>query len=187
MKINLLHSASKYLRKPNSFGFSLLEMLIVTTLTVLIVVTGTSLFLTTILGGGRANTTTIVKNNGDYALGQMEYLLRNAIELLPTDVADPSSDCYLNMPAIRFKLIDQGETTLFAENEKIASNSGVYLTSDEVSVVGSPSFDCTRSADEAITSVRISFTLRRGEVGLDRQSETEEQTFSTIVNMRTFR
>ncbi len=175
-----------FLRKKTIFsgGFTIIEMLIVTTLTVLLVVTGTSLFLTTIVGGGRANTSTVVKTNGDYALGQMEYLLRNSIALVPLNPADLTSACAENMSQIRLKLIDQGITTLFSEAGKIASNSGIYLTSDSVQLVSGPEFDCSRSADRAITTIRISFTLRKGQAGTDRLSEIQQQAFSTSVTVR---
>lgn len=165
-------------------GFTLVEMLIVTALTVLLIVAGTSLFISTILGGGRANTSTIVKTNGDYALGQMEFLLRNGTKLLPLVPSDPSSACYQNMDSIRVQSADREITTFFTENNKIASNSGVYLTSDEVTVVNRLDFDCLQSPDRSVSTVQINFTLSKGQEGVDRVSDIQEQTFSTTVTLR---
>lgn len=168
----------------NSSGFSLLEILIATALTSILIIAGTALFVSTIIGGGRANTTALVKNNGDYALSQIEFLLRNATELLPIDPLNPNSACQSGMSSIRFRSIDEGVTEILAENQKIASNSGIYLTSDAVELTSGPTFDCYRTADQAITSITVTFGLKRGDLATNRVSEVLEQEFSTTVSLR---
>lgn len=168
-------------------GLTLVEMLIVTTLTVTIILVSTSTLLTAMLGSGRVSQSSEVKSNGDYALSQIELLLRNAIVLLPNDF---SQTCQNNMDQIRFRSLDEGVTTLFGEDDggvtKIASNSGIYLTSNSVNVTSGPRFDCVRSDDLVVNTVKVSFTLGKGQAGVDRPGEVIEETFETTVTLRNF-
>lgn len=177
--------------KNNSAGFSLLETLIVATLSVMVIMAATSLFLMTMISSSKTNNISVVKSDGDYAIGQMEFLLRNAVTLLPNDESDPSSPvCQNGMSQIRFRSIDGGETTLFTEtdngSDKIASNSGIYLTSDSTILVDPPVFNCTQSPDRGVSTVEVNFTLGKGVEGQDRESELVEQEFRSTVTLRSF-
>lgn len=171
----------------NRLGITLIEMLIVVTLTVLLTTAAAAMLYSTIHSGGQANNLSLVKTNGDYALSQMEFLLRNAITLEPNTLGQT---CSLGMNEIRARSRDEAITRYFRENdngiEKIASNSGRYLTSDAVRVVSGPVFDCTQSEDNAVQTVTISFTLAKGVAGQDRVSEVIQEDFATTVTMRKF-
>ncbi len=163
-------------------GFTLIEITIVAGLTTMLVLAGVALLLSSIVSTGRTNSVQFVKENGDYALGQMEFLLRNAVEL--------QSTCTTNLNQITLRSMDNGITTLMAETDggitKIASNSGVYLTSDAVQLTAGPRFDCYQSSDGLIQTVKVSFTLQRGTTGVDRDSEVTTQSFQTTVTLRNF-
>lgn len=163
-------------------GFTMIEITIVAGLTTMLVVAAVALLLSSIVSSGRTNTLQFVKENGDYALGQIEFLLRNATDIL--------GSCTSSMNQITVRNIDGGVTTLMREEQngvaKIASNSGRYLTSDAVILVAGPTFDCYQSPDGLIRSVTAAFTLRRGEVGIDRASEVLSQDFQTTVTLRNF-
>ena len=168
-------------------GITLIEMLIVVTLTVLLTTAATAMLFSTIISGGQSNSLSIVKTNGDYALSQMEFLLRNAISLEPNG---SGQTCASGMSEIRLRSRDEAITALFRENDngvdKIASNSGKYLTSDSVRLVSGPTFDCAQSEDNAVQNVNISFTLGKGISGQDRVSEVIQQDFKTSVTLRKF-
>jgi prepilin-type N-terminal cleavage/methylation domain-containing protein len=168
-------------------GFTLLELLIVVSLVVILMLSATSLFLTFLIGNSKSNAIQTVKNEGTYALSQMEFLIRNAINIAPN-----SSDvsCGEDMNEFVIVSIDGNSTTFFAEEDngvdKIASNSGVYLTSDEVELVAGPEFDCAQASGSNQSYVNVSFTLRKGSPGVDQATEIVEQQFETSVNIRSF-
>ena len=174
-------------------GFTLIELLIVVTLTVMLMLSASALFMTFLISGGKANTIQLVKNEGDHALNQMEFLLRNAIELQPNpaSVPNPGQTCLTTMNAISFKSLDGGVTTLYAQTDtdnklKIASNSGIFLTSGNVTLTGQPTFSCATSSDDRIKYVTITFTLRKGTPGVDQARDIVEQTFRTGVSIRSY-
>lgn len=163
-----------------------MEMLIVVTLTSMLILAATSMLLTTFISSGRTSAVAAVKSNGDFAITQMETMLRNAIEVLPND---SGQTCQTGMTQFRFKSIDESITTLGTESSdgviKIASNSGVFLTSDQVTVLDGPTFDCRRTDDLAITNIGITFTLRRGNPASNKPTEIQTQEFRTSVTIRT--
>lgn len=175
------------IRIKNTAGFTLIEMVVVISLVVMLMLAATTLFYATLLSNSKATVTQTVKNEGTYALGQMEFLLRNAVQLLPNGAGQT---CAANMDEITFRSYDNGTTSLFAETDpgdgqdKIASNSGVYLTSQTVDLIAGPTFNCTQSSDGSSNFVEIRFTIRKGTPGIDRDVEIVQQEFSTRVNLR---
>ena len=182
-------------------GFTLIELLVVVSLTTLLMVTAASVFVTFMIGNEKTVSTQALKSEGNYALGQMEFLLRNSLRLIPnTD----GYTCGLGMDKIAFESWDGGKTELMVENDtndddivKIASNSGIYLTSGETALVVSGSltnndqdpvgklrFDCVESPDSTSKYVTISFSLRKGEVDIDQDRDITQQDFTTGVSLR---
>lgn len=171
-------------------GFTLIEVLIVVSLSVLLMLAASSLFMTFLIGNTKTTTMQLVKAEGEYALSQMEFLLRNAIQLLPNSEDDV---CVPNMDEIRFKSIDDGITTLTREIDssdgnrpKIASNSGIYLTSGAVDLVAGPVFNCSQTSDGLSQYITITFQLRKGTPGIDQARDIVTQDFSAGVNLRSY-
>lgn len=166
-------------------GFTLVELLIVTAITLIIMLTASVLFMTFLISNSKINSAQLVKQEGQHALQQMEFLLRNAIELLP-NTAD--QECQVGMSEIKFRSIDGGITTLAKEDDngkdKIASNSGIYLTSQAVDITEGPTFDCTQDTDESHPYIDITFTLRKGTPGVDQNRDIVEEKFSTSTTLR---
>ncbi|MBU0576470.1 type II secretion system GspH family protein [Patescibacteria group bacterium] len=166
-------------------GFTLIELIIAVSLTVMLLLTASALFMTFLISGAKVNSTQLVKQEGQHALIQMEFLLRNAIELLPNSFGD---ECIADMTEIKFRSIDGGETTLAIEDDggvdKIASNSGVYLTSGAVKIVNGINFTCTQNSDESHPHISISFTLRKGTPGLDPTRDIVQETFTASATVR---
>ncbi len=174
-------------------GFTLVEVLVVVSLTVMIMLTASALFMTFLISGSKATNIQLIKTEGEHALNQMAFMLRNSISLLPN-----SSDqtCESNMSEITFQSIDGRTTTFGSVNDtsdgnatKLASTSAttstsIFLTSSSVQIVEGPTFDCAATADGSGPYVTISFKLRKGTPNLDREHDIVEETFTTGVSLR---
>lgn len=170
-------------------GFTLIELLIVVSLSVMLMLSASSLFMTFLLGNTKVTRMQLIKHEGEYVMSQMEFLLRNAVQLVAND---DDQVCERNMTSIAFVSIDSGETLLNKSvdpsdgKEKIASNSAKFLTSGDVDIVNGPYFDCTESEDKLTQYVSIRFTLRKGTPTLDVERDILEQEFISGVGLRSF-
>jgi prepilin-type N-terminal cleavage/methylation domain-containing protein len=174
-------------------GFTLIEVLVVTSLTVMIMLTASALFMTFLISGAKTANLQLIKQEGDHAMNQMAFLLRNAIALHP-NAAVPPQTCASNMTQIVLESLDGGITTLGSANDttdndatKLASSSATqsqFLTSSAVQIVEGPTFDCTDVADGTGSYVTISFKLRKGTPNLDQARDIVEETFTTGVSLR---
>lgn len=173
----------------NQAGFTLVELLVIVTLSVMLMLASSALFLTFLLGSTKVNRSQLVKNEGEHAMSQMEFLLRNAVQILNNG---SGQICETGMEEITFESLDSGVTTLSKENDpsdsidKIASNSGVYLTSGDVTIADGPFFDCSESSDKLAQYISIRFTLRKGTPTLDEAKDIVEQEFISGVGIRSF-
>jgi type II secretory pathway pseudopilin PulG len=183
--IYMVYRQSRSHSHQSQAGFTLIELIIIVSLTIILMLTASALFMTFLISGAKINSTQTVKQEGQYALSQMEFLLRNAVEILPNTLGD---ECEADMTEIKLKSFDGGETTLLIEDDggvnKIASNSGVYLTSEAVEIADDLNFTCTQSNDESHPHINISFTLRKGTPGVDQARDIVEETFSTSTTIR---
>jgi type II secretory pathway pseudopilin PulG len=164
-------------------GFTLIELLIVVTLTIMLMLAASSLFMTFLLGNTRTTSNQLLRQEGNYAATQIEFLLRNAVEILPNSL---NQTCQADMDEIKLKSYDNGVTTIMVENEKIASNSGVYLTSTAAELVDGPTFNCSLSPDRINHYIEFSFTLRKGIPAVDQDKEITIATFSGAAQLRSF-
>ena len=155
-------------------GFTLIEILVTTSLTVLIMLTITSMFMTFLVSNSKTNIKKIVKEEGLYAMSQMEFILKNAYYLDET-----THTCSADMDTIEVISLDGGVTTFTNQGGKIASNSAA-LTSDEVALSGL-SFDCSGAVSNR--SIKISFQLQKNAPTLS-QDTSVLQTFESTVNIR---
>lgn len=155
-------------------GFTLIEILVTTSLTVLIMLTITSMFMTFLVSNSKTNIKKIVKEEGLYAMSQMEFILKNAYYLDETTHA-----CTADMDTIEVVSLDGGVTTFSDQAGKIASNSAA-LTSDQVTL-SSLNFDC--SGEVSNRSIKIYFELQKNAPTLSEDSSVT-QTFESTVNIR---
>ncbi len=170
-------------------GFSLIELIVAVSLSVMLLLTASAMFMVFLVSSNQANNARLVRSEGQYALSQMEFLLRNAVELMPLDPANPdTTTCEPNMNSIKFTSIDGGETILLKEDddghEKIASNSGIYLTSSAVELVEGPTFSCSRQSFATRPHINISFTLKKSGPGVLQNREIIQE-FTTSTTIRT--
>jgi prepilin-type N-terminal cleavage/methylation domain-containing protein len=170
-------------------GFTLVEVLMVITLSVIISLSAAGLFYSTLVGNSRKNVESSLKDEGDYASSQMEFLLRNALAIVPAPGAsDPTTKCQTGMNSISLKGIDNGITTLGTNNFKIASvsasNDVRYLTSASVTLKNLR-FNCTQTTAQAGTFVEFSFELSKTSPSLNSQNDIS-QTFKSAVSLRNY-
>ena len=155
-------------------GFTLIELLVTTSLIVFLLLSISSLFMTFLLGNSKTNARKTVKQEGAYALGRMEFLIKNAIHVSET------SPCTAGMTAIDIVSLDQGITTFETITEtgsdKIASDSAA-LTSASVYIDPPLRFNC--SGEVGNREIEIIFGLKK-----DTPGGTAEELFSSIIYMR---
>jgi prepilin-type N-terminal cleavage/methylation domain-containing protein len=156
--------------KTNS-GFTLIEVLVVTSIAVMIILASTALFFTFMVGTSRTNLRQKVKANGRNALGKIEHLVRNSRSI---------RNCSTN--SLEIENLDGRTSTIHVTDHKIASSSSTtnyFLTSEEITV-SNLSFDCYQN--QASQYVEVNFTLSRGESTDD--LETFDENFSSGILLR---
>lgn len=159
----------------NKPGFSLIELIVVIGLLSLLMLAISSTMLMTIVSSNRIRTSAKVKQAGNYAIGQMQSLLRSAKTVI--SCTSPESIVFINY--------DGGQTELLAQADannltRIASNSGTYLTPDNLSTTN---FSLTCEPSDADPSlVKISFDLE--DTVATRELENPLLHFETSVSLR---
>ncbi|NCN87733.1 MAG: hypothetical protein GW941_02460 [Candidatus Pacebacteria bacterium] len=160
-------------------GFTLIELLITTSLTVLLLLAISSLFMTFLIGNSKTNTKKTVKEEGYYALSQMEFLIRNS-----QYIDETVTPCMPEMMSIAIVSKDGGSTILTAlpdaaDNSKIkiASNEA-FLTSGAVTLdLENSRFDCSGSVGNRQVGIRF---------GLEKTTPDGivSEQFNSIVSLR---
>ncbi len=153
-------------------GFSLIELTVVIGLLALLMLAISSTMLMSIISSNRIKTVTKVKQAGNYAIGQIQIMLRNAKSIKTCDSTGAT---------ITIIGTGGGETQIFADsNSRIASGSGTYLT-PENTTTSLFSLSCAPSdAEPAI--VKVSFDLRDAIAPSGIQNPSLH--FETSVNLR---
>ena len=171
----------KNLPKTNQTGFTLVELLITTSLTVMLMLTITTMFMTFLVGNSKTNIRKKVKEEGLVALSQMEFIIKNAYYVEGTCGTGTTID---------ITSLDGGTTTYSQQTvdgiNKIASTSAAlppvtkYLTSDSVNI-SNLNFVCT--GETGNRQVIVSFSLTKNAPTLGEESIITED-FKSIINMR---
>jgi prepilin-type N-terminal cleavage/methylation domain-containing protein len=185
--------ARNQLKKIYQHGFTLVEILVAVTLSVILLAAASGLFFATLRSDSKKNYVSDLKDTGDYAMSQIEFLLRNAVALERLEPTAPY--CAPGMNQILFRSIDNGVTILFEEEGRIASESvnlGVagavdtkYLTGDQLTV-SNLSFDCKQSSPNIGTYIKIGFTLTYASTSSMFFGDGGSENFSTTINVRSY-
>jgi len=172
-------------------GFTLIELIVVTALTVLVMMTVTTMFLTFIISSTKASIEQKVNSKGEAALAKIEFILRNSQKLVAgldgTTICN--NDAQSPMTNIAVQGLDGYITTLQTyplENGRIASystavNDYYYLTSDEVAM-SNLRFMCL-SGEEDSYYVGITFDLKIGSSNIS-DRDTALESFQTGITLR---
>lgn len=156
-------------------GFSLIELIVVIGLLSVLMLAITSTVLMTIISSNRIRTSSKVKQAGNYAMGQIQSLIRSARSV--NLCTSPDSISIVNQ--------DGGTTQLLTENDaggvtRIASNSGSFLTPENLSVT---SFSLVCQPDDTnVSLVKLSFDLQ--DTITTRDLENPLLHFETSINLR---
>ena len=162
-------------------GFTLLEFLVVTSISVVLLATVSAFFMTFIVGSTKSAFEQKAKLEGERAMDRMTHLIRNARRI--------NSTCTSGLNSIEFENADGGITTLSASSGRIASTSATtgkvyYLSSDFAALDPADTiiFNCLEGENKQ-DYVEIYFKLKRGTAGTNNQ-ETIIREFRSGVAVR---
>lgn len=160
-------------------AFTLLELLITTSVTALLMLGISSLFITFLATAYKNRISQNLRESGSNAINQMTDMMRNASEI--------SSTCVANEPLNYIELInaDGFDTTLKKEDNRIASisattNGKFYLTesSDNPNYISNLLFTCYPTP-EGKKYIEIEFTLRTGDGEASNSARSTTLDFSS--------
>ena len=188
LKNNYQHGFTIY-----QHGFTLVEILVAITLSIILLAAASGLFFATLRSDSKKNYVTDLKDTGDYAMSQIQFLLRNAISLERTD--PNAAFCTQGMNRIVLRSIDNGVTALFEQGGRIASQSvdpatgGIistkYLTGQHLTA-SSLRFNCQQASLNNGTYLDIGFTLTYATTSAQFVGDTGTENFSTTLNIRSY-
>ncbi len=158
-------------------GFSLVEMLVVISVMGLIVLVGSNLFLGSLRGTSKSDVLLAVRQNGGYALGAIEEMIKNSYGLVSC-TQDSISVKDANSQEVVFNLVNDVNGI-----PRIASN-GSYLTSNKVKVLNFL-VDCSQVQPGISSKIGLSFLVQQVE-----ETQSPERSasmeFATTVTIRNF-
>lgn len=157
--------------KKNYQGFTLIEMMVVIGILLIVGTMAVGLFFQTLKGASKVEILKEVKQNGDYALGVMERMTRNAQEI---------ENC--SGSKLKIKNPDGNTTEFSLSGSQIVSTSG-KLTGSNVAASGL-TFNCNSTVTPPV--VEISFTISQTG-SLTRPEERAQVSFKTTVSLRTYK
>lgn len=154
-------------------GFTLIEVLMIVFIMGIVAVIGGNMLFSIMKGTSKAEITKEVKQNGDYAMAVMERLVRSA------------QNCS-SAGGVTITNPDGRTTRFFCEAvsgvTRIASNSGVFLTGDNVTAS-----NCIFSCDSTKTPPIVSISFDLSQKGTDLRPEEKAQIhFQRTVSLRTY-
>lgn len=177
-------------------GFTLIELLIV------IIITGTlgsvvgSMLFSSLRGVNKTNQLIVVRQNGNYALLQMQNKIRNAQSLdgvsINTSGSNATNDCTIPVviptpTPVAYKYIkvtaSTGSNTFVCDTNAITQNGALLIDTNAVALV-SCSFSCTQASATNLPSIGISFQLSQAGGSLGQSEKIARVSFSTLVNLR---
>jgi len=157
-------------------GNSIIELTVVVGLISLLALAMSAIMLTTMTSSTRIKRLTKIKQSGDFALTQIQTLIRNAKDIVSCDSDE-------NILSIRNS--DGGVTEIALENDsgvgRIASNSGIYITPPDLSV-SNFSLTCEPSITEP-TLFKFAFDITDPNPNL-KTSENSSIHFETTTAVR---
>ncbi len=156
-------------------GFTLIEILVITGLTVILLLSASAIFMTFLLNQSLVTQKQQIKIEGDNALKQMVQVIREAKDIENCENVEANQ-------AINFTNILGNQGWFFLESNRVASTSAIgtiYLTSDSIFV---SDFNPSCVFDQSTYLVKIEFKLVGVNPGFGQTPF--EQTFKANVNLR---
>lgn len=157
-------------------GTSIIELVVVIGLISLLALAMSAIMLTTIVSSNRVRRLTQIKQSGDIALNQIQTLIRNSRHIESCDT-DANSLTTINPDGETTDIMVEDDGT----SDRIASNSGIYLTPNSLNVTG---FNITCEPDEQSPVLfKISFDLTHT-ISSGNERENPSLHFETTVGIR---
>lgn len=160
-------------------GFSLIELIVVIGLLSLLMLAISGTMLMSIVSSNRIRTTTKIKQAGNYALGQIQGMIRSAKSIETCYGGDETSSITLvnpdgNITTITSEIDEEGQT-------RIASNSATYLTpaNMELSLF---TLSCEPTTSDP-SLIKVSFGLK-DKLTTSRKTGNPTLHFETSINIR---
>ena len=162
--------------KIKEFGYTLIELVVVAGIMGIIGVVSVSLFLTTLSTGGKSSGLNDIRANGDYAITQIERIVRNSVRIDGT--------CELDMTSLTV-MDSNNELIVFSNTDSKISIDGSSIIADDVDLSGEMDFDCVRYDSGRPDEVTITFTLEKANSQVE-DSDYAQAEFGTTVQLRRY-
>lgn len=157
-------------------GTSIIELTVVIGLISLLALAISAIMLTTTVSSNRLRRATQIKQAGDFALTQIQTLIRNSREILSCD-PDENTLTLINPDGGATDIM----TELDGESTRLASNSAIYITPDNLTV-SNFSLSCEPTLIKP-SLIKVSFDLTHlDSSGNDR--ENSRLHFETTTSIR---
>ncbi|MFZ5376728.1 MAG: hypothetical protein ACOZAN_03630 [Patescibacteria group bacterium] len=170
------------IKTANQAGFTVIELLIVTLLSVMLMMAVSTVFMTFMLNSAKLSIEQSIKAEGSHTVDQIATILRNArtiescttdmVSVVVRDVDDQQLQIYTT-PSLN------GEHRIAVRN--LTTNTTKNFTSADNTITPSLRFNCF--SDDNSTFVSYSFGLKRGP-GIEPDRDTAIINFSGSVEMR---
>jgi len=167
-------------------GFTLIEVLIVMAVAAAVGSTVFGILFTTLRSYNKANSVTLVRQNGENAISQMTRLIRSAKTFEGVGTGDDTftTDCPQITPPPRYSQVkltsfDGTSIVLSCEAETISLNGSPLINNSEVTLGENPCyFVCTQSAPSGAPRIDINFSLLRKDANnvTDKQAKLDFHT-----------
>lgn len=171
--------------KSYKLGFSLVELVVVVAIMGIVSLLGLRSLQRTIVTGGKSQVVNSVRENGDYAITEIERILRSATEVThigATYLANARCpNTAITGDGITLKLQDNLYSAISFSNNNITVN-GNEILSENVRIT-SLKFSCSQP-DFAAATVSVRLTISQGDSR--QQNEYLNETFQTTVKLRSY-
>lgn len=134
-------------------GFSLIELIIAIGLIAMLMLAISSSMLMSIISSNRIRNATKTKQAGNYALDQIQSIIRNAKDI---QVCNSTTVTVVNQ--------DGTTSTITFSNNRLTTNPGVYITPENITVSVTTLFECLPSVTtidsvEKSNLIKVSYTM----------------------------
>lgn len=170
-------------RKPN--GFTLLELLVATSLTIILLLGVSSVFMTFMLGEARTNVRRQVQSEGAEIISRMEFLLRNSRALTSCSSGSSISFTTMDGDGTNTVVITHSYPNVKYRLDKVDPNTGAPISGAEETinpsdtVIENLSFQCSQDATTQKRVVVISFQAKKTKSGVE-----AKEIFKSYVQLR---
>jgi prepilin-type N-terminal cleavage/methylation domain-containing protein len=176
-------------KKSGLTGFTLIELLVVASLTALLMLAASSVFMTFMIGSAKIRLSQKIRTQGNLALEQIQFLLRNTTQVTDNELGDV---CLDSMSQIALLSLDGSKTIIKTQDDggidkitlvtgTVASPIYSFLTAD-LADVSNLEFKCY-TGEDSTNYVEVSFQLSKGVVP---NPGSFSETFKTGVTIRNY-